>query len=74
MGGQTDRRRVHGSHVTGGVGHVELEEEGAAILGVVRVQGSDWITSTSGDVVFPAAGEGRFRQREEGGDEAARVT
>ena len=56
------------------VGHVELEEEVAAVFCVVRVQFFEWVMSTSGNFVFPTLSEGELRQCEEGCDKAARVT
>ena len=58
VGRQTDRRGVHGGHVTCSVGHVELEEEGPTTLRVVWVEGFDWVSCTSDDVVLMTVTDG----------------
>lgn len=44
---KSDTGSVEGGHVTGSVGDVQLDEEGAALLGVVGQQGYDGVTDTT---------------------------
>ena len=47
MSRKPDTGSVEGGHVTGSVGDVQLDEEGAALLGVVGQQGCDGVTDTA---------------------------
>lgn len=47
MSRKSDTGSVEGGHVTGSVDDVQLDEEGAALLGVVGQQGCDGVTDTT---------------------------
>ena len=53
---------VDGSHMTGCIGDVQLDEEGAALLGVVGQQGCDGVTDTTTHLVPHTVALGRLRE------------
>ena len=47
MSRKSDTGSVEGGHVTGSAGDVQLDEEGAALLGVMGQQGYHEVTDTT---------------------------